>query len=120
MPGHSGAAVLVVEDEPDIRETYRDVLETEGYCVLCASNGKEALAALAEGPRPGLILLDLMMPEMNGYDLLKVLRADRALASIPVTVVSAAGDRTSVSGAPVLRKPVDIDTLLHVVDERCR
>jgi two-component system, OmpR family, response regulator CpxR len=120
MPAHPGAAVLVVEDEPDIRDTFRDVLETEGYNVRCASNGKEALDALAEGPRPGLILLDLMMPVMSGYDLLKELRADRALSTIPVTVVSAAGDRTSVAGAPVLKKPVDIDTLLHMVDERCR
>jgi CheY-like chemotaxis protein len=120
MPFQSGAAVLVVEDEPDIRETFRDVLETEGYSVRCAANGREALAALAEGPRPSLILLDLMMPEMNGYDLLQALRADHALSTIPVTVVSAAGDRTSVAGAPVLKKPVDIDTLLHAVDERCR
>ncbi len=68
----------------------------------CACNGKEALDALAEMPRPLLILLDLMMPVMSGYELLQALRANDDLASIPVTVVSAVGDRLA-EGTAVLR-----------------
>jgi len=119
MVARSSAAVLVVEDEQDIRETLRDILEMEGYRVRCASNGKEALAALAEMPRPKLILLDWMMPVMGGSELLRALRANDALAKIPVTVVSAVGDKVT-AGAAVLRKPVDLETLLHAVDEGCR
>ena len=90
----------------------------EGYRVRCAANGREALDALAE-MRPGLILLDLMMPVMSGYELLQALRANDDLASIPVTVVSAVGDRLA-AGTSVLRKPVDLETLLHAVDAGCR
>lgn len=118
MVARSSSAVLVVEDEQDIRETLRDILEMEGYRVRCACNGKEALDALAEMPRPRLILLDLMMPVMSGYELLQALRANDDLASIPVTVVSAVGDRLA-AGTPVLRKPVDLETLLHAVDASC-
>nr|AYM54087.1 family membership protein [Byssovorax cruenta] len=110
--------MLVVEDEPDIRETLRDILEMEGYRVRCASNGKEALDALAE-MRPRLILLDLMMPVMSGYEFLQRLRENDDLSTIPVAVVSAVGDQRAVSDTTVLRKPVDLDTLLHVVDEQC-
>ena len=119
MVARSSAAVLVVEDEQDIRETLRDILEMEGYRVHCASNGKEALDALAEMPRPRLILLDLMMPVMSGYELLQALRANDDLSSIPVTVVSAVGEKLT-EGTSVLRKPVDLETLLHAVDEGCR
>jgi CheY-like chemotaxis protein len=119
MVARSSSAVLVVEDEQDIRETLRDILEMEGYRVRCACNGKEALDALAEMPRPRLILLDLMMPVMSGYELLQALRANDDLASIPVTVVSAVGDRLA-AGTSVLRKPVDLETLLHAVDASCR
>ncbi len=122
MIARSSAAVLVVEDEQDIRETLRDILEMEGYRVRCASNGKEALDALAEMPRPRLILLDLMMPVMSGYELLQALRANNDLSTIPVTVVSAVGDRLAPGGSrtSVLRKPVDLETLLHAVDAGCR
>jgi DNA-binding response OmpR family regulator len=114
----SSSAVLVVEDETDIRETLRDVLEMEGYRVCCAANGQEALDALAE-MRPKLILLDLMMPVMSGYELLQRLRESADLSSIPVTVVSAIADRVAISDTMILRKPVDLDVLLHIVDEQC-
>jgi len=122
MVARSSAAVLVVEDEHDIRETLREILEMEGYRVRCASNGKEALDALAEMPRPRLILLDLMMPVMSGYELLQALHANDDLSTIPVTVVSAVGDRLApgATRAAVLRKPVDLETLLHAVDAGCR
>jgi DNA-binding response OmpR family regulator len=118
MGQRSCGSVLVVDDEMDIRESIRDILEIEGYHVCCAANGQEALDVLSE-VRPGLILLDLMMPVMSGYELLQQLRESDDLSSIPVTVVSANGDRAAVRGADVLKKPVDLDVLLHVVDAQC-
>jgi DNA-binding response OmpR family regulator len=118
MGQQSNAAVLVVEDEADIRETLRDILEMEGYRVRCAENGQEALTVLSE-MRPKLILLDLMMPVMSGYELLQRLRESSDLSTIPVTVVSAIADRSAVHDAPILQKPLDLDALLNVVDAQC-
>jgi DNA-binding response OmpR family regulator len=118
MGQHSSAAVLVVEDEADIRETLRDILEMEGYRVCCAANGQEALNVLSE-VRPKLILLDLMMPVMSGYELLKRLRESSELATIPVAVVSAIADQSAVLDAQILKKPVDLEVLLDMVDTQC-
>lgn len=108
--------VLVVDDDPDIRETLRDVIEAEGFAVVCAANGREALAALGMGLRPSLVVLDLMMPAMNGWELLAAIRADRALADLPVAVISAAGGRATPPGATCfLGKPIDLDTLIELV-----
>jgi CheY-like chemotaxis protein len=109
-------AVLVVDDDPDIRETLREVIEAEGYAVETAANGRAALEALIMGLNPSLIVLDLMMPSMSGWDVLGAIRGDRALADIPVAVVSASGSRTPPPGAThFLRKPIDLDALLDLV-----
>jgi CheY-like chemotaxis protein len=108
--------VLVVDDDPDIRDTLRDVIEAEGFTVACASNGREALALLGVGLRPALVVLDLMMPTMTGWELLAALRADRALVDLPVAVMSAAGERAAPAGATwFLRKPIDLDALLELL-----
>jgi CheY-like chemotaxis protein len=113
-------AVLVVDDDLDIRESLRDVIEAEGFPVACASNGEEALHVLAKQPRPGLIVLDLMMPVMSGWEFLTVVREDQALSKIPVAVISASGGKTPPLGATCfLRKPVDLDTILALVREHC-
>ena len=112
------AEVLVVDDEPDIRETVRTILESEGYRVRIASNGREALDLMRQGSPPGLVLLDLMMPEMDGYEVLEAMRNDRALASIPVTVVSAVCDRFGPLGTPCLRKPFLLEELLATVEKQ--
>jgi CheY-like chemotaxis protein len=110
--------VLVVDDDPDIRETLREVIEAEGYVVATAANGRAALASLLDGLRPSLIVLDLMMPAMSGWDVLSAIRGDRALADIPVAVISASGGRTPPPGAThFLRKPIDLDHLLDVVHD---
>lgn len=112
--------VLVVDDDPDIRETLRFVLEDAGYPVYCAENGKDALEVLAEAhDRPGLILLDLMMPVMSGDEMLKALKAVHALASIPVTIVTASGAPMPPQASGLLKKPLDIDALLRVVEKNC-
>jgi CheY-like chemotaxis protein len=112
--------VLVVDDDPDIRETLRFVLEDAGFPVYCAENGKEALEVLAAAERlPGLILLDLMMPVMSGDEMLRALKAVHALAQIPVTIVTASGAPMPPLASGLLKKPVDLDVLLRIVDKHC-
>lgn len=112
--------VLVVDDDPDIRETLRFVLEDAGYAVYLAENGKEALDLLAEtDERPGLILLDLMMPIMSGDEMLRALKAVHALATIPVTIVTASGAPMPREASGMLKKPLDLDALLRVVAKNC-
>ena len=112
-------SILVAEDNDDVREAIVEALSAEGFTVAEAKNGQEALEKLEKMPEPTLVLLDLMMPVMSGYELLQALRANDDLASIPVTVVSAVGDRLA-AGTSVLRKPVDLETLLNAVDATCR
>ena len=112
--------VLVVEDDADICEAMRQMLEWEGYDVACAANGREALTQLErDGAKPSVILLDLRMPVMDGYAFRKAQLADQSLSGIPVVVVTAdmrAGDgSTALHADVILRKPVDPERLLEVV-----
>jgi CheY-like chemotaxis protein len=114
--------VMVVDDDADIRETLGDLLVDEGYEVESAAGGREALELLRNGARPGVILLDLMMPEMNGWQFRAAQLDDPALAGVPVVVVSALSDvagRASALGVPYLAKPIDLDQLLSTVARYC-
>jgi CheY-like chemotaxis protein len=108
--------LLVVEDTADIRDTLQMLLEIEGYEVLLAIHGKEALAVLRDGARPGLILLDLYMPVMDGQEFL-VRRAEEELAiDIPAVVFAATRQQLQLPGVvDWITKPIDIDTLLETV-----
>jgi CheY-like chemotaxis protein len=113
-------AVLVVDDDPDLLDVTRFVIENEGIVVETARNGQEALALLRAGRLPGLVLLDLMMPVMNGWEFLEEVAKDPLLGAIPIVVLTAA-ERTQVSGAmEVLCKPVDLTALLRVVERYVR
>jgi CheY-like chemotaxis protein len=117
-------AVLVVEDSIDTRDSLAFLLRhVGGYQVSTAANGQEALDRLRAGPRPGLILLDLLMPTMNGWEFCHRLRQDPALASIPVVVVSNVGDSpeevASLRPAACLAKTADLATLLDTVRRHC-
>jgi CheY-like chemotaxis protein len=112
------ARILLVEDDFAIRETIAELLAEEGYRVTSAANGAEALAMLDESDAPGLILLDLMMPVMNGWEFRRALRDDPRLARIPVVVISAsrgAEPRASVDADAFLAKPFDATHLLDTV-----
>jgi CheY-like chemotaxis protein len=114
-------AVMVVEDDQSIREAVRQVLEMEGYTVHTAENGKQALETLQKMPYPCLILLDLMMPVMNGWQFLEARKKNSVIAELPVVVVSAIADEAHGAGATeIMRKPPDIDTLLETVRHHCR
>lgn len=112
--------VLLVEDDEAIRETLAEMLAEEGYRVSTAMHGAQALDHLTEGLRPRLILLDLMMPVMDGWQLLRVLHASAELRGIPVIVVSAARDKIPEGARRYLPKPLDLDTLLAAVEHQCR
>jgi CheY-like chemotaxis protein len=111
--------VLVVEDEEELREMIRDALELNGYSVATAHEGQEALEALAKIEDLCLVLLDLLMPGMNGWDFFMKMRERPEFASVPVVVHSSAADRAPKGATRVLKKPVELDRLLSVVGEYC-
>jgi CheY-like chemotaxis protein len=113
--------VFVVEDDLDTRDMLGRFLELEGFHVELAANGKQALERLSAGVHPCVILLDLMMPVMDGWQFRREQVRDRGLAEIPVIVVSAAGkDRLAeIDANAYLSKPVDLEQLLERVSQYC-
>jgi CheY-like chemotaxis protein len=116
--------VLIVEDDYAIRDALMQLLEDEGYAVAGAANGQEALDLLRRHLPPCLILLDLMMPVMTGWEFRAEQQRDPALATIPVVVVSA--DRHALTTAAdmdavaILVKPVPLRDVLAIVERYCR
>src|SRR5690242_4986999 len=114
-----GGRILVVDDEPMVRDTLRQVLADEGYVVDAATDGADALACV-RAARPDVILLDLMMPGMNGRQFLQELRDDPAYAAVPVLIMTAVHglnvNLASVGASEILEKPFhDLDDLLNKV-----
>lgn len=117
MSARKCSTVLVVDDDDAIRETLRDLLQEEGYNVLVASNGREALDTLEHATEnPAVVLLDLMMPVMTGWEVLEELSRSEPLARIPVVIVSA---MCAPGAAAFLPKPVRMSNLLEVVARYC-
>jgi CheY-like chemotaxis protein len=109
--------VLIVEDDADYRMTLQEVLADEGYRIVGAADGKEGLAYLQGSPAPRLILLDLMMPVMDGWQMLAELKRTPALGAIPVVVMTAFRDQNlTVDGAELMSKPIDLKDLLALVE----
>jgi CheY-like chemotaxis protein len=119
VPG-SRTRVLVVEDDSAIRSLLRDFLELLGCAVQLAANGREALEHLQQ-VRPDLVLLDLMMPVMDGRAFGTALRRDGRTLDLPIVLMSAAPEAARVSGEiraqALLRKPFDLDELARVVEQ---
>lgn len=113
--------VLVVDDDADVREVLRLFLEARGVEVCEAQNGADALEVLSH-ETPALVLLDVMMPIMNGPELLAEMRRDARLAGVPVLLITAwPTEGSSMSGlAGVIRKPVDAHELQARIDEHLR
>ncbi len=117
--------ILLVEDDYDVREALVETLRDRDYVVQSAADGEQALKVLRDGFRPGLILLDLMMPRMSGSEFRMVQMRDPELSSMPVVLLSADGrmeekaQALKVDGA--VRKPIDLDELFAVIERiRCR
>jgi two-component system, chemotaxis family, chemotaxis protein CheY len=121
---HATHTVLVVDDEPAIRQLLDDVLSAEGHAVLSATDGRHALDQLHSGARPCVILLDLMMPLLDGWQLAEQLRDDPELRTIPFAVIAAnpryEADAYRIGAAAWLGKPLEVSTLLETVEHLCR
>jgi CheY-like chemotaxis protein len=114
--------VLIVEDDEDLREMMAQLLTLEGFHAATVANGREALQYLHNGEKPHVILLDLMMPVMDGWEFRRQQQADPALAPVPVIVLSALdqGRASSLEADAFLKKPLDFDRLLSLVRAYCR
>jgi CheY-like chemotaxis protein len=108
--------LLIVEDEIAVRDTLTELVSNDGREIVTASDGQEALERLTE-VRPCLILLDLMMPRMNGWEFLQRKSADPLIADIPTIVLSGSG--RPAGAVHQLAKPVDVERLLALVDQYC-
>jgi CheY-like chemotaxis protein len=109
--------VLVVEDHNDSREMLEEFLTEEGFTVETAVNGLQALERLRRGPRPDVVLLDLMMPVMTGWDLMARVEEEPALWGLPVIVVSGAGSTRPVPRGIIasIPKPLDLNLLMDTL-----
>ena len=111
----SRRTVLVVDDEADIRDSLKEALADEGYAVVLAANGRQALDLLPSLPRPCAVILDIIMPIMSGAELYAAMRATPTLADIPV-VVSTSDPSRAPSGVLIMKKPVNLVRLLKAVE----
>ena len=111
--------VLIVEDDPDSREMFLELLREGGCAVVAANNGREAMGYLAVNPPPDAILLDMFMPRMDGWQFRRAQEADPKLAAVPVIVVSAvraaANSAVRSGAAAFLQKPVAASDLLDAL-----
>ena len=110
--------VLIVDDEEDTRELIRDLLEAKGFSVATAEDGQKALTAIAAVPRVCLMILDLLMPNMDGFEVLQRLAANPDAPNVPVWVSTSAPDLVP-AGIPCLPKPVDVQQLVDLVRAHC-
>lgn len=114
----SSKKVLIIEDDANIRDVLKLALNFEGYDVVTANNGQEGLQVLDKETRPGLILLDLMMPVMNGWEFVDELKKRDKDSQIPVVVVSAYSERArAIDCTDFVLKPLELETLLNSVNK---
>ncbi len=115
--------ILIVEDDKDIRQSVADALDVLGFQGIQAANGQEALDILSKDEQPSLILLDLMMPVMNGWQFRIHQQADPRISDIPVVVFSADGSvqqkGDAMGAAGFLKKPIDLDALEKIAHRYC-
>jgi CheY-like chemotaxis protein len=108
--------VLVVDDDFGTRDALTDLLQDRGYSVISAADGREALNYLRDASPPGIIILDLMMPVMDGWEFLEHQSRDPALLDIPVIVVTATPPRDLLQAKAVLQKPIHFESLLELIE----
>ena len=112
-------SILIVDDDADVRELLRVTLETEGYSVACVANGRDALNHLRSHAETCLILLDLLLPVMDGRQFRNAQLRDRSLAWIPVVLMSGSTDpersARELGARRLVRKPLDLDAVKHAL-----
>ena len=112
--------VLVVEDDHDVRVAVRNTLEDEGYRVLSVTDGRHALELIEHSAPPDLILLDLMLPVMDGWEFVERVRADARWSAIPIVAMSAYDRQPPEGIVAFLKKPVRLEALTHLAERFCR
>jgi CheY-like chemotaxis protein len=120
-PSTAGCLVAIIEDDSEFRNMLRELLEEEQYRVVALANGAEALEALRGDTVPNVILLDVSMPVMDGFDFLRYRNDDPQLAAVPVVLVTNAKphERPTIGVNDVVRKPIDIDEILFAIKRYC-
>src|SRR5690349_17837644 len=106
--------IFIVEDDKPLRETFADVLRQVGYRVAAAANGREALERI-RADRPSFIFVDLLMPIMNGFELIQALKADQQLSSIPIAAMTASG-ATTAPGVILMKKPFRAEAAVALIE----
>jgi len=112
------SVILIVDDDVDCREMLAELLSNAGYLVVCAENGRQGLDYL-NSSIPGLVILDLMMPVMSGWEFRARQRSDPRLESLPVVVTTASGLVQDIDADAIVRKPIDFKLLLSLVKRTC-
>jgi CheY-like chemotaxis protein len=110
--------VLIVDDEPEFRDSLQDLLEDKGYQVDSASNGEEALELLRASELPCVVVLDLVMPVLDGIAVFGQMQQDPRLASVPV-IVSTSDPTHAPSGVLIMKKPINLRRLLAAIEQHC-
>jgi len=111
--------VLVVDDDEELREILRDALEAEGFAIVAAAEGRQALAAMAKLDDLCVVILDLLMPGMNGWDFYDAMKANAQYSAVPVVVVTSAPSEAPKGVARVMRKPLKLERVLSTIREYC-
>jgi CheY-like chemotaxis protein len=123
LEGPLQEVIVLVEDDEDLRETLAELLRLSGYAVLTAANGRDAIAVLRQAPEPCLVLLDLMMPVMDGWQFRRAQLGDPQIAGVPVVVISGADDvaaeAEALEAVAHLTKPIELRDVLGVIDRHC-
>jgi CheY-like chemotaxis protein len=110
--------VLIVDDDADIRDSLQDFLEDQGYVVSAAVNGAEAIRSLQSGELPCVVILDLLMPVLDGNQTFEAMQRNPRLASVPV-IVSTSDPSRAPSGVLIMKKPINLNRLLAAVRQHC-
>ncbi|HEY8090774.1 MAG TPA: response regulator [Polyangiaceae bacterium] len=111
--------VLVVEDDEELRGILKDALEAEGFDIVVAAEGRQALDATSRIEHLGLVILDLLMPGMNGWDFFNAMKADVALAKIPIVVVTSSPSQAPSGANRIMQKPLKLERVVSTVREFC-
>jgi len=116
--GQAGS-LLIVEDDDGARDALGDIFGLEGYRVAYSRNGKEALCQLRNSPLPDVIILDLQMPVMDGWQFRHEQMKDQSIAKVPVIVVTAFQRAADIDAVAIMQKPIDVERLLDMVRIYC-
>jgi CheY-like chemotaxis protein len=114
---HEDPSILIVEDEDDISFQLAAVLQQEGYAVRTAANGREAIESLERDGCPSLILLDLLLPELDGWQFMRAQASREEWRHVPVVAISAVSYRGAPGAAAIVPKPIDLSALIQIIHQ---